>query len=56
MAFSKQVGEIHAIDPSRNFEQIADDVRQMSDAFNQPLSEVAEAQYQTISRSVRHGG
>ena len=47
--FSKQVSEIHAIDASRNFAQVAANVRQLSDAFNQPLTEVAEAQYQTIS-------
>ena len=49
MRFSKQVGEIRAIDPTRNFQQIGDDIRRLSDAFNQPLAEVAEAQYQTIS-------
>jgi TP901 family phage tail tape measure protein len=48
-AFSKQVGEIAAINPERTFSQITDNVRQMSDAFNQPLGRVAEAQYQTIS-------
>jgi TP901 family phage tail tape measure protein len=49
LKFSKQVGEIAAINPERAFAQITDNVRQMSDAFNQPLSRVAEAQYQTIS-------
>lgn len=49
MDFSKQVSEIRAIDPGRNFAQIAADIRQLSDSFNQPLSRVAEAQYQTIS-------
>jgi TP901 family phage tail tape measure protein len=47
--FSKQVGEIQAINPERSFGQIAAEVRQLSDAFNQPISRVAEAQYQTIS-------
>jgi TP901 family phage tail tape measure protein len=49
LEFSKQVGEIRAIDPDRSFGQIAANIRQLSDAFNQPLSRVAEAQYQTIS-------
>lgn len=49
MDFSKRVGEIRAIDPGRTFVEIAADVRVMSDAFNQPLDRVAEAQYQTIS-------
>ena len=49
MKFSKEVGEIHAVDSSRNFGQIAADLRHLSDSFNQPLSDVAEAQYQTIS-------
>ena len=49
LQFSKQVGEIRAIDPGRNFGAIAADIRQLSDAFNQPLTSVAEAQYQTIS-------
>ena len=49
LQFSKQVGEIRAIDPGRNFGAIAADIRHLSDAFNQPLSSVAEAQYQTIS-------
>jgi TP901 family phage tail tape measure protein len=48
-AFSKQVGEIAAINPERRFDEIAASVRQMSDAFNQPLNRTAEAQYQTIS-------
>jgi len=47
--FSKRIGEIRALDPSRTFGAIADDVRKLSDAFNQPLSRVAEAQYQTLS-------
>ena len=47
--FSKRVGEIRAIDPSRTFDQIAQSVREMSDAFNQPLARTAEAQYQMIS-------
>ncbi len=49
LKFSKQIGEIRAIDPGRSFSQIASDVRSMSDSFNQPLSSVAEAQYQLIS-------
>ena len=49
MAFSKQVGGIRAIDPDRSFGQIAKDVHEMSDAFNQPLDRTAEAQYQVIS-------
>jgi len=47
--FSKRVGEIRTIDQDRSFAQIAADVRQLSDAFNQPLSRTAEAQYQVIS-------
>lgn len=49
LEFSKRVGEIRAIDQDRSFAQIAADVRQLSDAFNQPLSRTAEAQYQVIS-------
>lgn len=49
LEFSKQVSEIRAISPDRSFAQIADDVRRLSDAFNQPLSTTAEAQYQVIS-------
>lgn len=49
LEFSKRVGEIRAIDPSRTFDQIAQSVREMSDAFNQPLARTAEAQYQMIS-------
>ena len=49
LEFSNQVGEIRAINPERNFGEIAADIRQLSDAFNQPLSKMAEAQYQTIS-------
>jgi TP901 family phage tail tape measure protein len=49
LEFSKQVSEIRAIDPDRSFGQIAAEIRQLSDSFNQPLSRVAEAQYQTIS-------
>jgi len=49
LEFSKRVGEIRAIDQDRTFAQIAADVRQLSDAFNQPLSRTAEAQYQVIS-------
>ena len=47
--FSKRMSEIGAIDPSRNFQQISASVRQMSDAFNQPLNTVAESQYQLLS-------
>ena len=49
LQFSKSIGEIHAIDPGRSFAETAENVRKLSDAFNQPLSAVAEAQYQTIS-------
>ena len=49
LKFSKQVSEIRAVDPSRNFAQIADNLKNLSNAFNQPLAEVAEAQYQAIS-------
>ena len=34
LQFSKQVGEIRAIDPGRNFGAIAADIRHLSDAFN----------------------
>ncbi len=49
LKFTKQISEIKAISPERTFGQIADEVRQLSDQFNQPLARVAEAQYQTIS-------
>ena len=49
LKFAKQVSEIHAVDPSRGFGAIAASVRQMSDVFNQPISDVAEATYQAIS-------
>jgi TP901 family phage tail tape measure protein len=49
LAFSKAVSEIHAINPERSFGEIADSIRKVSDAFNQPLSRVAEANYQIIS-------
>ena len=49
LAFSKQISEIQHVDPGRSFAEVAANVRQLSDAFNQPLSTVAEAQYQTIS-------
>ena len=49
LEFSKAVGEIRTIDPSRSFGEIAANIRGLSDAFNQPLSRVAEAQYQVIS-------
>lgn len=49
LEFSKAVGEIRTIDPSRSFGEIAANIRGLSDAFNQPLSHVAEAQYQVIS-------
>ena len=47
--FVSEVSEIRAVDPGRSFEQIAANVRALSDAFNQPLAQVAEAQYQAIS-------
>ena len=47
--FVRAISEIRAIDPSRNFGQIAENVREMSNVFNQPISQVAEAQYQAIS-------
>jgi len=47
--FAKQINEIGAINPERSLGEIAADIRAMSDSFNQPLSRVAEAQYQTIS-------
>ena len=49
MDFDKQVAEIAAINPERNFQEIAASVREMSDAFNQPISQVAEGQYQLLS-------
>ena len=49
LKFSKSISEIHAVDPGRTFAQTAADVRELSDAFNQPISNVAEAQYQAIS-------
>lgn len=49
LKFSKSISEIHAIDPGRSFAQTAASVRELSDAFNQPLSDVAESQYQAIS-------
>jgi TP901 family phage tail tape measure protein len=49
LKFSKQIGELRAVDSSRSFAEIAAQVRSMSDAFNQPLSNVAEATYQTLS-------
>ena len=48
-SLSKAVGEIAAINPERNFAQITDSVHKMSDAFNQPIGRVAEAQYQLLS-------
>jgi TP901 family phage tail tape measure protein len=49
LEFSKQISEIHAINPERSFAEIAANARELSDAFNQPLSRTAEAQYQVIS-------
>ena len=49
LEYSKTISEIAAIDPNRKFDEISDSVRRMSDAFNQPLSKVAEAQYQILS-------
>jgi hypothetical protein len=49
LKFSKSVSEIRAVDAGRNFAQISDDLRKLSDQFNQPIGEVAEAQYQAIS-------
>lgn len=47
--FQKHIAEIAAINPERSFGQIAANVRELSDAFNQPLNRTLEAQYQTIS-------
>ena len=49
LEFSRQVGEIRAISPERTFGQISDEVRWLSDAFNQPIAKVAEAEYQALS-------
>jgi TP901 family phage tail tape measure protein len=47
--FSTQISEIAAINPESNFAAISAKVREMSDAFNQPLDRTAEATYQVIS-------
>jgi TP901 family phage tail tape measure protein len=47
--FVSSISEIRAIDADRKFDQIAGSVRALSDAFNQPIEQVAEAQYQAIS-------
>ncbi len=49
LEFTRSVSEIKTIDPGRTYQQIANDVRVMSEAFNQPVLVVAEAQYQTLS-------
>jgi TP901 family phage tail tape measure protein len=49
LKFQKAVSEIHAVDSSRSYGEIATTIRQLSDAFNQPISDVAEGQYQAIS-------
>ena len=49
LKFSKSITEIRAIEPNRGFKEIADNVHQLSNAFNQPLQVVAEAQYQVLS-------
>lgn len=49
MEFVKGLSEIKAIDPDRSFNEIAEDVRKLSDAFSQPIGVVAEAQYEAMS-------
>ena len=49
LEYTKLISEIKAIEPARNYAEIAANVRELSDAFNQPLAVVAEAQYETLS-------
>ena len=49
MEFVKGLSEIKAIDPGRSFNEIAEDVRALSDAYSQPIKVVATAQYETLS-------
>jgi len=49
MEFVKGLSEIKAIDPDRSFNEIAEDVRKLSDAFSQPIGTVGTAQYEAMS-------
>jgi TP901 family phage tail tape measure protein len=50
--FQKQVALIGTIAPDANFQQIATQVRSISDNFNLPLLETAKGVYQAISNQV----
>jgi TP901 family phage tail tape measure protein len=53
--FQKQISEIQTITDNSfgSFDRAADAVRGISDAFNQPLGEVSEGLYQTISNQIQ---
>jgi len=51
--FQRQIAEIRTISPIKNLNALASTVRGLSDDFNQPLGDVSEGLYQTISNQIQ---